>query len=206
MHKKWLLAFGLLVPLLAVASVWVWQKARPHTFSGLERPLPLTTAPDFTLLTADGQEFRLSSLQGKWVLLAYGYTTCPDICPATLAAMKRIKTLLGDQADQVEVVFVTIDPERDTPEVMGNYVAHFSPDFWGLSGTAESIALAAHAYGVTYERQEVDTPAIYQMNHSAYIYLIDPQFRWRLTFPFGVPPQEMANDVAFLMAQTEAHP
>jgi protein SCO1/2 len=201
MQKKWLFLILLTIPVLAITAVWFWQ-SRPHTFSGIVND-PTQVAPDFTLTDQTEAAFTLSDFRGQWILLAYGYTTCPDVCPATLANIKRIEALLGEQAEDVRVVFVSIDPARDTPEVMGRYVAHFGDDYKGLTGTAEAVAVAAEAYDVKYEAKAVDSAAGYLMNHSAYIYLIDPQFQWRETFPFGVTPQNIADDVVYWMHTVE---
>ncbi len=170
----------------------------PHTFAGVVGDPP-PPAGDFTLIDQTGADFKLSDLTGKWVLMAYGYTHCPDVCPLTLSILRDVKKALGAQANQLEVVFVTIDPERDTAEIMGKYVAHFDKTFKALTGTPEQIAVAARAYNARYEKA-VSTPAVgYAMNHTAFIYLIDPQFRLRVTFPFGVKAEEITSDGKDLM-------
>lgn len=198
-YMKWVVWFvGAVV--IGLVSVGLWVVFRPHTYSGevLKPPVP---APDFALTDEAGQPFALSDLRGQWVLLAYGYTTCPDVCPATLSALKRVKEQLGPQAADVRVVFVSIDPERDTVAVMEDFVHYFGSDFKGLTGTPAEVAAAAQAYGAKYEKWDIQTSVGYLMKHSAFVYLIDPAFQWRLTFPFGVKPQEMAADVQYLMAR-----
>lgn len=187
---------------------WLWltfavilAACGPHTFAGVVGDPP-PAASDFTLIDQTGADFKLSDLTGKWVLLAYGYTHCPDVCPLTLSILRDVKKALGAQADQLAVVFVTIDPERDTAEIMGKYAAHFDPTFKALTGTPEQIAAAAKAYNVKYEKAASTAAVGYAMNHTAFIYLIDPQFRWRVTFPFGVKSAEITSDLKYLMNQS----
>lgn len=187
---------------------WLWltlavilAACGPHTFAGVVGDPP-PAAGDFTLIDQTGADFKLSDLTGKWVLLAYGYTHCPDVCPLTLSILRDVKKALGAQADQLAVVFVTIDPERDTAEIMGKYVAHFDPTFKALTGTPEQIAAAAKVYNVKYEKAASTAAVGYAMNHTAFIYLIDPQFRWRVTFPFGVKSAEITSDLQYLMNQS----
>ena len=168
-----------------------------HTFAGVVGDPP-PPAGDFTLTDQTGADFKLSDLTGKWVLMAYGYTHCPDVCPLTLSILREVKKALGAQADQLAVVFVTIDPERDTVDIMGKYVAHFDPTFKALTGALEQIAAAAKPYNVKFEKA-AGTSADYAMKHTAFIYLIDPQFRWHVTFPFGVKSEEIASDLKYLM-------
>lgn len=191
---------ALLALLVGFAGVGLWVVFRPHTFAG-EVLKPAVAAPDFALTDEAGQPFALSDLRGQWILLAYGYTTCPDVCPATLNILKRAKEELGPLAANVRVVFVSIDPERDTVAVMENFVHHFGADFKGLTGTPEEVAVAAKAYGAKYEKWDIQTAIGYLMKHSAFVYLIDPEFQWRVTFPFGVLPNEIAADLQYLMAR-----
>lgn len=191
---------GVAAGLVLAALIWVVTLAlRPqHRFAGLVKN-PVVPAPGFSLTDETGAAFNLADLRGQWVLLAFGYTTCPDICPVTLSYLSAVKRDLGPAGDQATIVFVSIDPERDTVDVMREYVGHFGPGIKGLTGTPEQIALAAAAYGAKYERSAVTTSAVgYLMNHSAYVYVIDPQFQWRLTWPFGVRPPEMQADLEWL--------
>jgi protein SCO1/2 len=201
MRRLWaaLLAV-ILLALVMLGALLVVTQFGAHTYSGqvLE---PAPPAGDFELTDETDQPFALSVLRGQWILLTYGYTTCPDVCPMTLANLKQVKAQLGPQAAQLHVVFVSVDPERDTPEVMHNYLHHFDNDFKGLTGTPESVARAAQAFGVKYEKHATNSALGYLVSHTAYVYLLDPQFRWRITFPFGVRPDEIANDVKYLMGQ-----
>ncbi len=203
--RRWLFAAGLVAGLALAGAALVWLRPRPHTFAALVQNPP-QPAPDITLTDETGQPFALSELRGQWVLLTFGYTTCPDVCPTTLARLRQARGQLGPAGSAVRVVLVSVDPERDTPAVLREYVAHFGADFKGLTGTPEQVAAAAAAWGVTYEKRPVESAAGYLMNHSAFVYLIDPAFQWRLSVPFGVGPDEIAADLTYLMQRPEAAP
>ena len=143
-------------------------------------------APDFRLTSQDGQPFQLSSLRGNVVLLTFGFTHCPNICPTTLANLAAIhRQLSSPEQAKVRAVFVSIDPARDTPEVLKDYVPFFDPGFVGVTGSPEEIARVAKDYGVSYEKayqQSNDSKNYYTVSHSTYIYLIDVRGQLRLFF------------------------
>lgn len=200
---RWLLwlVLAFVVGGAAAGGFLYWRSLNNHTFSAGTVD-PVETAPDFTLTDQTGQPFILSELKGQWILLNYGYTSCPDVCPATLAVLGRVQDELGEDADKVQMVFVTVDPERDTPTKMGEYVNHFGEGTIALTGTAEEIAAAAAPYGVRYARVDMPESALgYAMNHTAFVYLITPDFEWTMVFPFGVTPDEVISDLKFLMRQ-----
>ena len=162
--------------------------------------VPPPAAMDFTLQAADGSEFKLSQQRGKVVLLSFGYTFCPDVCPTTLVELSQVRARLGDAAKRVRVAFITLDPERDTPERLGIYTKAFDPTFIGLTGSAEQLAYVRTMYGVMAEKEAVaGTSAGYLIAHSAYTYVIDPEGRLRLLFPFGLSIEEMADDIKQLL-------
>ncbi len=163
----------------------------------LDPPRP---APDFTLRAPDGTAFSLREHRGKVVLLSFGYTFCPDVCPMTLSELARVRADLGEAGKQVRVAFITVDPERDTPKRLGQYTRYFDKTFVGLSGTAEQLAGVQKAYGVTAEKRAVPgTSAAYLIDHSAFIYVIDTEGRLRLMFPFGTPVEDMVHDIQLLL-------
>jgi protein SCO1/2 len=163
----------------------------------LDPPRP---APDFTLRAPDGSAFRLRAHRGKVVLLSFGYTFCPDVCPMTLSELARVRADLGEAGKQVRVAFITVDPERDTPKRLGEYTRYFDATFVGLTGTAEQLAGVQEAYGVTAEKRSVSgTTAAYLIDHSAFIYVIDAEGRLRLMFPFGTPIEDMVHDIQLLL-------
>ncbi len=165
----------------------------------LDPPRP---APDFTLPTPDGGEFRLGGQRGKVVALVFGYTFCPDVCPTTLADLAAAKRRLGDDGRRLVVAFVTVDPERDGPERLRQYTAVFDRSFLGLTGPAEQLARIRQAYGVTATKRVVPgTSAAYLIDHSAFVYVVDADGRLRLMFPFGTSIDDMTHDLRLLMGR-----
>jgi protein SCO1/2 len=154
---------------------------------------------DFTLTGHQGKKVRLQDYRGKVVLLYFGYTTCPDACPLTLIEMKQIMYLLGEQATQVQPLFISFDPERDTPEKLHTYLGYFDPSFVGLTGTPEAIAQVAKQYQVFYIKEEVDSAAGYLFAHTTALYLIDQQGRLRQRYRTGTPVEQMVQDVQYLL-------
>lgn len=195
--KVWL--FGL-AGLLGLGSLlWLgFVQFRPHTFHGtlIQSPQP---APDFTLISGSGQPLRLSQLRGSLVLLYFGYTFCPDVCPATLADAARARQLLGKQAEQVQVVMITVDPERDSPVRLDSYVRNFDPSFIGLTGESGQIAEAAALYGIYYEKHAGSEATSYLVDHTATLLVIDPQGHLKLVLPYGVTADEIADDLRYLL-------
>ena len=143
---------------------------------------------DFTLTDQDGQPFRLSDLRGKVALLFFGYTNCPDVCPTTLAELKRVKALLGDEAEQVAFVFVSVDGSRDTPERLSAYVRAFDPQFIGLTGDDAALRPISRDFGVFYQRVNYESDVNYLVDHTASTFVVDQQGRLRLVFPYGTDP------------------
>jgi protein SCO1/2 len=162
---------------------------------------PPTPAPDFVLRDQRGHVFRLSDQTGKLVLLYFGYTSCPDVCPTTLAVLKRTRMQLDRQAEQVRVVFVTVDQERDSAERIGAYLGAFDSTFVGLTGAELDLEPVWRAYSVYRQKQPGSSALGYTVDHTARIYLIDTQGQLRLTFPFGITADDIAPDVRHLLAQ-----
>ncbi|MBS0319258.1 MAG: SCO family protein [Proteobacteria bacterium] len=140
---------------------------------------------DFSLTDFNGKRRTLADFRGKVVVMFFGYTHCPDVCPTTLAQLSQTMQQLGPDADRVQVLFVTVDPERDTPAMLAKYVPAFDKRFLGLYGTADETAATAKAYKVLYEKVAGPTPDDYTMNHSAGTYLYDPQGRLRVFVAYG---------------------
>lgn len=188
---------GLLV-LIGVVMVAVLLFPNTDTFRGTLYD-PALPAPEIALVRGDRSSFRLSEQRGDVVLLFFGYTSCPDVCPTTLSELRKVKTELGSNADQVKVVFVTVDPERDTPEQVQKYVSIFNPSFMGLSGSLEELEPVWKDYGVYREVEQVSTSAAgYLVNHTARVYLIDRDGNLRLSYSFGTPTDDIVHDLKIL--------
>jgi protein SCO1/2 len=184
---------GLVVVLASAFLFW-----KPYTFRGsrIDPPMP---ASDFELQQVDGEPFRLSDQKGKLVLLYFGYTSCPDVCPATLANYRQIHEQLSDRANQVKFVMITVDPERDTPEKVARYVTAFNPAFVGLSGSMEELKSIWDAYGIFVEKEDSGSAVGYLVSHTSRIFVIDQDGNLGLTFPFGLTAEDMASDIRHLL-------
>jgi protein SCO1/2 len=171
---------------------------KPYSYHGevVEPPAP---AADFTLTGPDGKTVSLSDFRGKVVALYFGYTFCPDVCPTTMAALAQAMRDLGAKADDVQVVMVTVDPERDTPDKLNTYVTAFDPRFIGLSGTPDEIARAAQPFGVVYKKHAGSSATNYLVDHTASTTVIDRDGRVRLIWPYGTPSDELAADLDHLL-------
>lgn len=161
---------------------------------------PPQTAPSFELVDQRREPFRLEEHEGDLIVMFFGYTNCPDICPATLVYYTQVKRELGPLADRVRFVFISVDPEYDTPEHLDRFVSRFDPSFYGLSGTAEETAYVTDLYGVYVEKVEDETaPAGYWVNHGTLSYVVDTEGTLRLAHPFGIEPQDIAADLRQLL-------
>ncbi len=157
------------------------------------------SAYNFTLVGADGEPVALADFRGKVVVLYFGYTFCPDVCPTTLSDLKRAVSGIGDQADQVQVIFVSVDPERDTPARADDYAKGFNPAFVGLSGSPEQVAEAASPFGIFYRRVEAPGSAAgYLVDHTSTVHVIDRNGVLRVIWPFGLPVDDMIADLRAL--------
>jgi protein SCO1/2 len=147
-----------------------------------------------------GQLRRLADYQGKVVVIFFGYIQCPDVCPTTLSNLAEVMQLLGSDAQRVQVLFITVDPERDTRELLAAYVPQFHPSFIGLSADAATTAATAKEFKVFYQKQDGSTPSTYTVDHTANSYVYDPQGRLRLYLMLGAPAQDIAADFKQLLA------
>ncbi|HEX3721149.1 MAG TPA: SCO family protein [Nitrolancea sp.] len=160
---------------------------------------PNTPAPNFTLEEAGNKQVQLNDFRGKVVLLYFGYTYCPDICPTTLATIARARASLGADASKVQFVMVTVDPKRDTPARLDAYVQKFDPSFVGLSGTLAQITPIASEYGIYFQAQSPDSTGGYSVDHTAAVTLIDPQGQRRLLESYGTTSDQFATDIRSLL-------
>lgn len=159
---------------------------------------PPRAAPDFALRGSDGGELALSHFRGKVVLLAFGFTSCTEVCPTTLATLATARKKLGADAKDVQVVYVTVDPERDDAARMKKYLAGFDPTFVGCTGTEEQLAAVRAGFGITATRKVSGDG--YSYSHSSYVYLIDRQGALRALMPYGQAADDYVHDVRILLA------
>lgn len=157
-------------------------------------------ARDFALTDHTGKPRTMADFRGKAVVIFFGYTQCPDVCPTTMTGMAEAMKLMGADAAKVQVLFVTVDPERDTQELLAQYVPVFNPSFLGLYADAQTIAKTAQAFRVFYKKQPGSTPTTYTVDHSAGSYVYDPQGRLRLYIKHGEKPEVIAKDLKLLVA------
>lgn len=192
----------ILMAVLAVTVIVVLGFRRPYTFHGtvISPPLPVS---DFALQTANNETFRLSDAKGKVVLLFFGYTSCPDVCPITLATFKQVYEQLGDDAQKVRFLMITADPARDTPEKVAAYVTRFNPEFIGLSGNLSDLQPIWDELGVFVEKQDTGSAAGYLVSHTASVYVLDPNGRLLMTFPYGTTAMDMGYDLMQLLKQAQ---
>jgi protein SCO1/2 len=172
---------------------------KPASFRGTAYADPLPAAFNFSLTDAQGETFELGKSNSKVTLLFFGYMYCPDVCPTTLAELKLAMDMLKDNADKVQVVFVSVDPGRDTSEEMQKYVERFNPDFIGLSGTEEELKPIWDSYGIFRETVEGTSATNYIVNHTARVILIDEDGNMRLSYGFQTPPEDIAHDIKLLL-------
>ena len=158
-----------------------------------------TFGRDFNLMDANGKPRTLADYRGKAVVIFFGYTQCPDVCPTTLAALGEVMKKLGPDADRVQVLFVTVDPERDTPELLSKYVPAFDPRFTGLYGDAAATERTAKEFKVIYQKQPGATPGSYTVDHSAGTFIFDPKGKLRLYVSYGQGPEVFAHDLRELL-------
>ncbi len=158
-------------------------------------------AKEVALPDQNGQPRTLKDFSGKVVVVFFGYTQCPDFCPTTLTELAQVKQALGKDGDRLQVLFVTVDPERDTPELLQTYMANFDPSFLALRGTPEQLAAVAKDFKVYFKKAEGKTPGSHTMDHSAGSYIFDPAGRLRVYSRYGSGPEAVTADVRSLLRE-----
>ena len=195
--SSWLRWFGVLVLIASLLSL-----------SGCTDPKPAFKAVDITgadyakelnLTDQNGQVRKLKDFSGKLVVVFFGYTQCPDVCPTTMQELAEVKRLLGPDGDKLQAVFVTVDPERDTTELLKAYVENFDASFVALRPTPEQLPLIAKEFKIYFKRVEGKTPTSYTMDHSAGSYTFDTQGKVRLFNRYGMGPEALAHDFKLLL-------
>lgn len=187
--------------LIGVVGVFVVVFQSPAKLNGAVLD-PASPAPDFTLTRSNGSTFQLSQYKGNVVLLFFGYTSCPDVCPTTMAELRQARAELDEkEMRQVQVVFITVDPDRDTPQRIQEYASHFDQNFIGLSGTVDQLHSVWGSYGVYRELGLKDASGAYEVTHTARTYVIDKAGNLRMTYAFGAPPDGIAHDLKVLVKE-----
>lgn len=198
-ERRWV-AVWLSAAVLLLLTVLIWRFAvNPAQSPPPPAPAPSAVGGPFTLVDQSGAPVNEGILRGKWSAVFFGYTYCPDVCPTTLAALGGAQAALGGRASKFQVVFISIDPARDTPKALGAYLASaaFPRGARGLTGSPEQTARVAKAYHVYI--QKVGDGANYTMDHSSVVYLMDPQGRFVRPLSMGVPPSAIAQQIAAAM-------
>ena len=163
---------------------------------------PAKAAPRIDLVDQDGQPFSLEQLEGNVVLLYFGYATCPDLCPTTLSDFTAVNEALGEKADRVKYVMVSVDPDRDTSARLKEYLAFFDPAFIGVRGDQAQTELVKREYGVVATRVDYPDSAVgYLVDHTSLIYVIDKDGKFRLTYSYGTDPTVIVPDIQHLLSE-----
>ena len=192
MNKRLFLASAATVLLAACSPA-------PAEFKGID----LTGAEyarGFKMKDAEGRVRTLDEFKGKVVVVFFGYTQCPDVCPTTMAELAQVKKQLGADGDKLQGVFITVDPERDTPELLKAYLAAFDTSFVALRGDADETRAVTKEFKVFYAKVPGKEPGSYSMDHWAGSYIFDPQGRIRLVEKYGLGPQVLSEDIRQLLA------
>lgn len=193
----WLLS-GLLIG--ALVFMILGLTLLPHTFAGTEVQ-PSRTASDFTLNSSAGGQLSLGDLRSKAVLVFFGYANCTDVCPGILHELSQILEQMGGQADKVQVLFITLDPERDSPQVLQTYLSNIDSRFLGLTGNPVQIQQVAANYGIYYQKGSLNPDGSYMVDHTAAVFLIDPGGDLRAVYSSPIPPaKDIARDVKYILA------
>lgn len=199
MDRKLIYIGNGILALIVLAGTLVYFFAKSASFRGTLYGEPLPPAAGIELAKPDGGTFRLSDQRGRIVLLFFGYTACPDVCPTTLAEMTQVMKKLGDQSAETQVVFISVDPKRDTPEKVQEYVSRFDPRFIGLSGSQTDLEPVWQSYSIFREEVAGNTAAGYTVSHTARLYLIDADGNLRLSYAYGTPLEDIVHDLKILL-------
>lgn len=183
--------------ILVITGWWLFNQLRPYNFHGTVLQSP-DAAPNFTLQGANG-DISLSDFHGKMVILYFGYTFCPDVCPASMSAIANALEQIGKKAERVQVMMISVDPERDTPAEVDAYTKHFNPNFVGVTGSPQEVAQVATLYGIYYAKAEGSAASGYLVEHTATLMVIDEKGALKLLLPFGVTAEEIAADLNYML-------
>jgi protein SCO1 len=193
---------------IAASAIFYWATAIIVLLSGCSEQKPQFKSVDvtgadysqnFALPDQFGKTRTIADFKGKVVVVFFGFAQCPDVCPTTMAELAEVKKMLGKDGDKLQAIFITVDPERDTPEVLKAYMANFDPSFIALRGSLEQTAATAKHFKIYYKKVEGKTPGSYTMDHSAGSYVFDPQGHVRLYTRYGSGVAALADDVKLLL-------
>lgn len=187
--------------LVLIMCVWLANANAADSASQLKAGVfdPPRPAPEFSLQGSNGKPLKLSDYRSKVVILGFGFTSCPDVCPTTLGVLGQAHKKLGAQGEDVQVIYITVDPERDSAERMHTYLNAFDPSFIGGTGSAEQLAAVRKEYGIQADRKQYGEN--YTYGHSSFIYLIDRKGLLRALMPYGHSPDDYVHDAKLLLAQ-----
>lgn len=193
--------WGMISVLIGLSLLSVACLGYEYKGAVIDPPIPL---PDFELMSTDGQPFHLSDVEGDIALIYFGYTYCPDVCPLTMGEIKKALAGLDTGQERVHVIFISVDPERDKPEVLAKYMAAFGPEFIGLTDDFTRVQEVMKPYGAFAEKEEVPDSALnYLVNHTARLYLVGPKRNLLLHYPFGFAAKDLQSDLAHLLQQND---
>ena len=188
------------VSVLALVGLVAWMGSGILSPNGQNAGGEAAVGGSFTLVDAQNNSVEDTAFRGKYMLVFFGFTHCPDICPTTLTLISNAHATLGKNRDKIVPIFITVDPQRDTPKVVGDYVKHFGDHVVGLTGSEEQIKAAVAAYKVYAGKVESDDSSMgYLMDHSSFLYLMDTNGKYLTHFPSTIPEQALANQLAAIV-------
>ena len=195
---------GLLLSAVLLSSLLACDRLQPPASPAVVfKATDITGAPwglDFKLTDHNGKVRSLTDFRGRIVAIFFGYTHCPDVCPTTLSDFALAMREMGEDGKRIQVLFVTVDPERDTPELLARYVPSFNPGFLGLYTDPDSLAALAKDFKVVYQKNTTSGSKNYLIDHSAGTYVYDTAGRLRLLIPYGAGPRDIAQDLKTLLS------
>ncbi len=196
--RRLVIAEVIAIVLVLAVTGWLYWRSRATTLNGILLDPP-QEVPSVVLSGSDGQTHTLADFRGKVTVVFFGYTHCPDVCPMTASTIARARSMLGDQADRVQFVLISVDPERDTPERLASYLEKYDPSFLGLTGDEAAIRQLATTFGVYYAKVESSSALGYLVDHTASSFVLDRDGRLRAVLPFGLTPEQVASDLRTLL-------
>ena len=187
---------GLLVGVGAVLILALSNQSHSYAGTVIETPKAMY---NFQLQGPEDRLIKLSDYRGKYVLLFFGYTSCPDVCPATLRDLAGVLKQLGNKADQVQILFISVDPEKDTSKRLAGYIKQFDTRIIGLTGSLADIQQTAREYGIFFQKVPSGTEGAYTVDHTATTMLLDTSGDLRIAYPYGITSKQIAEDITYML-------